>query len=101
MAGEGIKYDKEKLQFHLVPWNVMKEVVKVMMFGAKKYGENNWKELDDGAKRYRNAAYRHLIARDENEVHDEETKLYHMAHAICSCMFSLWHDIKDMYRKKK
>jgi len=37
----GLKFDADKLDYTLVPWSGLEEIVKVLEFGAKKYATNN------------------------------------------------------------
>lgn len=90
---EGKKFDTEKLNYSLMPWKPMDEVVKVLMFGAKKYGRDNWKQVPEAERRYRAAAHRHLNAISEGEWLDDESGLPHAAHAICCLVFILWFGI--------
>jgi hypothetical protein len=84
---EGIKYDKEKPDYSLLPPQALEDVVKVLTYGAKKYDRNNWKELKHLDDRYFAAAQRHLWALRKGEIYDEETGIHHGAHAICCMMF--------------
>ena len=87
---KGLKYDSGKLNWSLMPFGALQEVVKVLEFGSQKYAPNNWMYVDNADERYWNAAMRHLIAyRTESET-DSETGLSHLAHAIC-CMLFLQH----------
>ena len=90
MDDKGIKYDTGKLEFSLLPWSAVEHVVRVLMFGAQKYGSDNWKMVEDGEKRYWDAAARHLVAYAQGEVLDEESNLPHLAHAACCLLFLLW-----------
>jgi hypothetical protein len=67
---EGKKFDSGKLDYTLVPWKQMDEVVKVLMFGAKKYDRDNWKKVPQARRRYVAAAYRHLNEIAEGNWHD-------------------------------
>ena len=89
----GIKYDSDKLDWSLMPIEPLEEVLKVLMFGAKKYKRGNWKLVDDHKRRYYNAAMRHLTALAKGEEVDPETNISHLAHAICCLLFLL--DRKD------
>jgi len=89
----GIKYDDEKLEWDMVPWEAMEPVVRVLMFGAKKYEPNNWKFVEP-KNRYTNATFRHLIDYTKGEQLDPETGESHLAHAICCLLFKLWDDLK-------
>lgn len=84
----GMKFDGDKLDWSLIPWKQMEEVARVMMFGVKKYERDNWKKLD--YHRLESALLRHVLAYLGTEQYDPETKLSHLAHAICNCLFLLW-----------
>lgn len=84
---EGIKYDKEKPDYSLLPPNALEDVAKVLTYGAKKYDRDNWRKLDNLHNRYFAAAQRHLWALQKGETFDEETGIHHGAHAICCMMF--------------
>jgi len=92
IAEEGIKYDNEKLDWSLLPYEQVEEVVKVLHLGAKKYAPDNWKYVQPYKLRYFNAAMRHLIAWWKGERLDQETNISHLAHAICCLLFMMWHD---------
>jgi len=87
---KGLKYDSGKLNWSLMPFGALQEVVKVLEFGSKKYAPNNWQYVDNADERYWNAAMRHLIAYKTESETDSETGLSHLAHAIC-CMLFLQH----------
>ena len=102
---KGLKFDtgSDKLEWSLIPWGALGEVVKVLMYGKKKYtqtlddgtvvsGADNWKLVDNAKERYWNAAMRHLIARGNGEMNDPETGLPHLAHACCDLLFLMWFD---------
>lgn len=80
MSEKGLKYDYGKVRPTLVIDSMREAILavsKVGTFGAEKYDDDNWKLVKDGEKRYRDAAYRHLLA----EGCDEESGLPHLAHA--------------------
>lgn len=93
--GEGTKYDQGKVRMDLVPWNVVREIAKVLTFGAGKYGDYNWQGLDEPKDQARvfAALHRHLTAWWEGEAADEETGLSHLAHAGCCLFFLLWFEL--------
>ena len=41
-----MKYDQGKTDLSLMPPEALTEISRVLMFGAEKYGRNNWR--DDG-----------------------------------------------------
>ena len=86
---EGMKFDENKLDYTLVPWDGMDEVVKVLEFGAKKYARDNWKKVENAQTRYLAAAFRHLIHHNNGEAADPETGISHLAHATCCMLFLL------------
>lgn len=90
---EGIKFDDEKLDWDLLPMDVMEGAVKVLMHGAKKYSPDNWKYVLP-KKRYYNACMRHLSAWHKGEKKDE-SGMPHLDHALCSLIFLAWHDMKE------
>lgn len=85
----GRKDDQGKLSWDLLPFSATEQVLKVLMHGAKRYGEFDWKLVDDGERRYWNAAMRHLIAYQQGETLDPDSGLPHLAHAACSVLFAL------------
>lgn len=91
----GIKHDKGKMRFSLLPLPFVKAVCSVMEYGAEKYGEGNWKRGMAWSRLY-DACHRHLHAFwDTNESDkDEESGLSHLAHAaaclVMLFMFSWW-----------
>lgn len=94
---EGKKLDDGKLDYSLIPWRAVDEVVKVLMFGAntKRYGRNNWKHVTDARRRYLSAAYRHINAYAEGHQNDDESGFKHLAHAMCCLIFILWFDLNE------
>jgi len=93
----GAKFDDGKLDWTLLPWDSLEEVVRVLEFGAKKYSVDNWKKVPDGRARYVRAAFRHLIASARGEEKDPESGLSHFAHGVCCLLFAL-HFEKNPWR---
>lgn len=89
VAAVGRKFDGGKLDYTLVPFEGLDEIVKVLMFGAKKYDRDNWRHVDNAAQRYTAAAFRHLTAYNKGETVDPETGVSHLAHAGCCLLFLL------------
>lgn len=79
----GRKDDGGKPDFSLLDPTALLTVVKVLTFGASKYGADNWKTVPDMERRYFAAANRHLWAWYNGEETDE-SGLPHLAHAIAS-----------------
>lgn len=85
----GVKFDAEKPDFTLLPFDALTEVVKVLDFGARKYSRDNWRRVPNAERRYMAAALRHLIAHEQGETNDTESGLSHLAHAACCVLFLL------------
>ena len=91
MMSDFVKNDEGKLQWSLMPFEQLEEVVKVLMNGAKKYSRDNWKKCDD-FDRYKDALMRHVTSYIKGEKLDSEDGLSHLAHAICNCLFLMYND---------
>jgi hypothetical protein len=89
----GRKFDGGKLEYGLLPPLALKEVVKVLTFGAQKYARDNWQVVPDSKRRYFDALQRHTWAWKEGEQLDPESGIHHLAHAMCCLMFLYEHDI--------
>lgn len=88
LVTEFMKFDAGKLRYSLIPPKAMKELAKVLTYGAKKYKPNNWQLVED-KDRYVDALYRHLEAWRNGEKFDEESKLSHLSHALTNIAFLL------------
>jgi hypothetical protein len=94
---KGKKYDTGKPRWNLLPWVQVAEVVQVITYGAAKYADENWKKVvsaPGGKARYTAACIRHLYAWMRGEWLDKESKLPHLAHAVCCLLFCMWQDMK-------
>jgi len=81
-----MKFDGEKIRYELVPPAVIKDIAKVLTFGAQKYEAHNWQNVDD-PNRYIGALYRHLEAWRQGEEFDDESGFSHLAHAATNIAF--------------
>lgn len=92
LATKAVKYDGDKPRMELLsPW-VLKEVAKVMTFGAKKYDSHNWRKGFQWTRPV-GASLRHIMAWLEGADIDPESDLPHLAHALCCLMFTLEHQL--------
>lgn len=82
----GRKDDGGKLRWDLLPLDVVEKLVEIYEFGANKYGENNWRTIENGYKRCRAALFRHLTAYDKGEHVDQESGKSHLAHAAWNAL---------------
>lgn len=93
---EGMKFDNEKPRMDLVFGafhKAMEEVAKVGTFGAKKYADNNWRQVRNLEERYLSAALRHYFAYQE-VTSDEESGLHHLAHMAWCVLAVLQTDLE-------
>lgn len=99
---KGKKLDAGKTDYSLVPWDAVREIGRVLYYGAYQkpqpdgtygYGRNNWHLVEDAKYRYGSAAIRHVTAacfEDEDIDPDtKEHKLWHLAEAGCCVLFLL------------
>lgn len=93
---EGIKHDEEKLRWDLLPGDAVREIVKVLTHGSKKYGDRNWEKGMSWSRPF-GALMRHSWDWFMGEDNDPETGLSHMAHAGCCVLFLLAYVIRGMY----
>lgn len=89
---EASKHDQDKLMFQLLMPGPLRQVVAVFTFGARKYEANNYRKGLPWSK-YFGAALRHIYAWWGGEKNDSESRLHHLAHAICCLIILL--DFED------
>lgn len=88
------RYNNWKANWHLVSFDDIEPMVRVLEYWAEKYSENNWKKGFPKNKLL-DCAQRHLIALYEWEEVDEESKQSHAAHVMCNMMMYLYHNRND------
>ena len=99
----GLKNDSNKNRTDLLPVVPLLGAARVFGFGARKYGEFNYR----GGIKYRRlygACLRHLFSWNECEDVDPESGELHLDHALCSLMMlrQMVHerpDLDDRYKK--
>ena len=83
------RFNEGKPRWSLVPQSTLIPMVRVLEFGANKYGDYNWTkglsitEICESLKR-------HLDAFMEGEDNDPESKLSHIGHIQCNALFLSW-----------
>ena len=88
---KGIKHDKNKTRYDLLPFESIEEIMRVLEYGCNKYGKNNWQKIENAHERLWNAAMRHLIAaKDDIDAIDNETNFSHLSHCAANLLFLLW-----------
>lgn len=83
---EFIKFDGDKLRPDLVPVSSINALAEVLTFGARKYKPNNWRNNKD-LSRYQAAMWRHWLKYLEGEVHDQQSGMPHLWHAMTNIAF--------------
>ena len=93
-----IKFDANKLDWSLIPWDSVEEILKVLEFGKAKYSSWNW-ATGEGFKYTRvfNSLLRHLFSWIRGEDNDPESGLSHLAHAGCNVFFLLYY-VKNKHK---
>ena len=89
------KHDQGKPRTDLLPPLAVLEVAKVLEHGARKYDESNWNKCDK-PNRYTAASLRHKFQDLAAQLYpdlftreDEDSKILHLAHDVCSGLFEL------------
>jgi len=89
IKARGTKKDKGKLPYHLLAWDALDQVCKVLLFGITKYAPRNW-EKGLKASQLFGSIMRHCKDWFQHGINkDHETGLHPLAHAICEAMFGL------------
>ena len=78
----GMKETKGKVRLELIPPDWITGMGEVLTYGAAKYTDYNWLEVDDPQDIYYAAAMRHIMRHRNGEYLDEESGLPHLLHAI-------------------
>lgn len=98
-----VKHDDGKVDPTMLTWEMVEAVSKVRMFGAKKYGRNNFKQTGFKYTRSLAATLRHIFAFLSGEDNDPESGISHLAHAICClehCIYDSVHHPSNDDRKE-
>jgi hypothetical protein len=99
---EGVKFDNNKIQMELLPLRELREVARVLTYGAKKYAPDNWKKVANSKERYAGALLRHFTEYREGNTFDHETcpdPLRHIAQVACNALFLLYFELQDEITK--
>ena len=95
---QNLKKDAGKLPWHLLPYDALEEVVKVLQFGAQKYSDRGW-EQGIPYSRVFSAIMRHAKSWWQGESRDPETGLSPLAHLACEVLFILAFELRGMRRE--
>lgn len=100
MTSNGTKYDEDKPRTDLIPAGALMEIGRVFGFGAKKYGDHNWR-LGIAHSRLIAAALRHIMYYQQGQTFDEESGIHHIAHAAVNLLMLMESpSYDDRYQKE-
>ena len=102
MSEVGLKNDKEKLDWSVLPLEILEPLVEVFMSGEKKYGYLNWKkDFKNGDRRFFAANMRHLkeAQYDPLAVDVGETECLHLAQCAWNILIRLHKAIENEKKK--
>lgn len=99
-TAKGVKLDDNKPRMDLVMSgfaNALLEVGNVGTFGANKYTDDGWQQVENGVERYLSAMIRHYLKFRRGETKDEESGLHHLSHMAWNALAVL----ELVYRERK
>jgi hypothetical protein len=99
MKKKGLKYDQNKLRYDLIPPLFIESMAEVLTYGAKKYSENSWQNVE--IDRYYAALFRHIQAWRKGEQFDQESGIEHLKHALINIAFILYKEKEKKGEKKQ
>lgn len=101
-AERGIRENKGKPRWGLVDFDSLEDMVRVLEFGADKYGDGNWQK---GLLTVEvcESMLRHIFAYLRGENKDDQSGISHIGHIQCNAMFLAYMDKKkpEMDNRKK
>lgn len=98
----GRKDDTGKLRWGLLRRScvhALEGVIRVLMYGANKYGDDNWKDVADAERRYRDALDRHLADLDKGIEFDPDTGEDNWFHVATNALFVA--QLREEARRKR
>jgi hypothetical protein len=93
-------HDANKIRWSLIPRDCIRDMVKVLEVGAKKYSHDNWKlaSSDSDIQRLWDSFDRHRDALQiDNQYLDAESTLSHTSHMLCNLLFIHW-QLKERHK---
>lgn len=84
-----------KPPYHLLPWDALEEVAKVLAMGAEKHGERAWEDGRPYSESVSAMMRHHKLFFQDREDHDVESGLLHTAHMACNILFILAGQIRE------
>ena len=83
---QALRYNEGKIKWSLVDWKSLEPMVRVLEMGAKKYAPYNWSK-GMPVTEVSESLLRHMFAYLDGELDDNESKIEHLGHVMCNCMF--------------
>lgn len=91
----GVKADKGKIRYDLLPPEGVTAVAVILTGGAEKYGDRNWEKGMDWSRPY-GALLRHLFAWWSGEDKDRYTGKSHLWHACTNLFFIITYEARGI-----
>ena len=88
------RFNEGKPQWHQLHFKSLLPLVRVMEYGEKKYGKDNWKKGQD-IPSLCDCAMRHLTAFMDGEELDPESGVSHIGHIMANCMMIVYNMDKN------
>jgi hypothetical protein len=95
MSSPGRKDDAGKLRWSLLPIRAVEDVIRVLEVGAARYGDENWRKVQNRRLRYFDATCRHLFKWFIGQRIDPETGISHLAAVACNALFLAEIDMEE------
>jgi len=93
---KGLRFNEGKPEWHLLPYDALKEVIKVYMYGAyTKYSPRNWEYGMNYSTVY-NCLMRHLTKWWQRDPLDTESRLSHLLHAAFNILALITYEIRGL-----
>jgi len=89
------KFDSNKPRMDLLSVDAMVAIANIMGMGAKKYGDQNWRQGFAYSRLYA-ACQRHLTSWWNGDNLDDESGKSHLHHAACCLMMLIEHEIRNL-----
>ena len=93
--GGGVKNDREKPRYDLIPVEPLKLVAEVYTLGAGKYADRNWENGMDWHRMYR-AMLSHAFAFWGGESKDKEGGQHHLASTVFCALALMEYELKGL-----
>jgi hypothetical protein len=102
MSDVGLKLDSEKIDWSVLPLEILEPLVEVFAAGEKKYGHLNWqKEFKNGDRRFHAATMRHIKDAQYDPLAKDlgDTECFHLAQASWNLLIRLHKAIENEKEK--